>query len=186
MHAHLCRPDEDAVDRLTSGSQAFCLLEPRNGDRVLLLTLWPDESGARSADALSPGRVLEVEDVLGQAGSGPARLASTTEFDGPRDARQVDADRRANRERIWPAAASVPGTLGAVVLRGPDGAMVVVALAEHEAAMAGAPRAILSTPLLPGEDPALLQGPDRFGEHRLRDGGVADLIAAAAVAGAAR
>lgn len=190
MHAHLCSPADDDRGSLALRSSAHCLLEPVDGGPGLLLTLWPDEAAARDADAVVPGRVLEVEDVHGQPPSGPGALpglcGSLIEFDGPRDARQVDADRRADRERIWPAASQVPGTLGALVLRAPDGAMVVVALAEHVRALAATPDVIMSTPLLPGEDPALLRGPDRHGEHRVRDGGLVALLTAAVPAGAPR
>ena len=59
--------------------------------------------------------------------------------------------------------------------------------AEHRRALAAAPDAILNTPLLPGEDPALLRGPDRNADQRVRDGGVAAVLAeAAALAGSGR
>jgi hypothetical protein len=149
------------------------------------VTLWPDEAGARQAAASSgAGRVLEVEDVLGHDCSRVARYAGLTEFDGPRSAAQVEADRRSNRERVGPAALQVTGVLGALVLRAPDGAMVVVALAEHEAALVAASHAIVSTPLLPGEDPALLRGPDRHTTHPVQDGGLTALVTRVSAAAA--
>ncbi|MGW6932722.1 hypothetical protein ACWGE0_21885 [Lentzea sp. NPDC054927] len=82
-------------------------------------------------------------------------------FDRPRDPEQLAAADFATEQRIKPAVASVPGNIRTYVLRRPDGAEVVVTLAETEQALADNQKAIMSTTLLPGEDPALLQGPDR-------------------------
>ena len=187
MHAHLTHLAGDTLDRLALGAVASCRLAPLTGSAELLLTVWPDEEAAsRAAGLAGSGRTFAVEDVHGHPSTRPPAFVSLSEFDGPRDARQVEADRRANRERIWPAASQVPGAVGALVLRAEDGAMVVVAFAEVEQTLAATPPAILSTPLLPGEDPALLGGPDRHGEHRVVDHGVAALLAAGATAGAGR
>ena len=47
------------------------------------------------------------------------------------------------------------------VLRRDDGSQVVVSIADSEQALLDAQKAIMSTELMPGEDPALLPGPDR-------------------------
>ena len=47
------------------------------------------------------------------------------------------------------------------VLRQPDGGEIVIVVADDEAALDLAGKVIGSAPLLPGEDPALLPGPDR-------------------------
>ncbi|MFD9699901.1 hypothetical protein [Lentzea sp. NPDC059081] len=87
--------------------------------------------------------------------------AQLTYFDGPRSPEQLAAADFAARHRIAPTAAAVPGTLTTYVLRRADGAEVVVTIAESEQALIDTQKAILGTQLLPGEDPALLPGPDR-------------------------
>jgi hypothetical protein len=82
-------------------------------------------------------------------------------FDGPRTPEQVGAADFAVRERIAPAARTVPGLVCVHRLRREDGAEVVVVIAESEQALIDAQKAIMATTLLRGEDPALLPGPDR-------------------------
>jgi hypothetical protein len=88
-------------------------------------------------------------------------FAQLTCFDGPRTDEQVAAAAFAGRERIAPAVATIPGIVGGYVLRGPDNAEIVLTLAETEDALRDAQRAVMSTELLPRENPALLTGPDR-------------------------
>ena len=128
----------------------------------------------------SPGSG-EVEDVWElHRGFGP--FPALVQFTGPRSPMQVAADRFAGTERVAPAAASVPGTRAALCLRAADGGMVVLASADSVEALEASSRAIQSTPLLPGEDPALLGGPDSWTACRL-DG--ADHLTAALVVTAA-
>lgn len=87
--------------------------------------------------------------------------AQLTYFDGPRGADMLAAADFAAKERITPAIASVPGTIRSYVLRRDDGSEVVLTLAETEQALLDGRTAIMSTRLLPGEDAALLPGPDR-------------------------
>ena len=86
-------------------------------------------------------------------------------FDGPRSAEAVAAADRAGRERITPLVDAHPalreGLLGGLRCVAPDGAECVVVLARDEAALDTLGRVVLSSELLPGEDPALLTGPDR-------------------------
>jgi len=75
--------------------------------------------------------------------------------------------------------AGLPGFFGAVVpptengdaaaltLWGARAKMRVLHLAESREAIAGVTRAVTTTPLLPGEDPALLPGPDRVRPYRV-------------------
>lgn len=85
-------------------------------------------------------------------------------FDGPRDAELVEASRRAGEDRVGPLILSDPGLrdrlLGGVRAVGPDGTEMVVVLAADEAALDDLGRIVMSSELLPGEDPALLPGPD--------------------------
>lgn len=179
------------VERLAPGSSptppsrdavACCVLTAVETDAAWRLTLWDDPGAARFQAARSPGgRLFEVSDVTDLDRDSHA-VAALVEFDGPRTPAQVAADRFASRQRVAPAAAEVHGTGGAIRLRGKDGSVVVVALAESVAVLEAASRAILSTPLLPGEDPELLGGPDRWTACRV-DGGAA-LTAALATAAA--
>ena len=174
MHAHLISL-QAAGDQEAPPPDAFDLVPVDGGPsrRIALVDAAP-------ADCACAGAGYEVEDVMVQPGAPAAgTYVDLVEFDGPRSAEQVASDRRSGRDRIWPASAQVAGTVGAIVLRARDGGMVVLALADSPASIQQAHRAILSTPLLPGEDPALLGEPDRSGIHRL-DGDDATALFSAA------
>jgi hypothetical protein len=87
--------------------------------------------------------------------------AQLTYFDGPRTAEQVAADDFATRERIVPAVSALGHRFRVYLLRRDDGSQVVVSIADTEQALLDAQKAIMGSQLLPGEDPALLPGPDR-------------------------
>jgi hypothetical protein len=86
-------------------------------------------------------------------------------FDGPRSSELVAAAERAGRERITPALLADPQTvadhIATYVLRQPNGGEIVVVVTRTEEALDRAGEIIMSTELLPGEDRALLPGPDR-------------------------
>ena len=86
--------------------------------------------------------------------------AQLTYFDGPRTPEQLAAVDYATRERIMPAVREAGGAIRGYRLRRADGSEVVVSIAESEQALLNAQKAIMATELLPGEDPALLPGPD--------------------------
>lgn len=88
--------------------------------------------------------------------------AQLTYFDGPRTAEQIAADDFAARERIVPAVSKLGHRFRYYVLQGDNGSRIVVVLADTEQALLDAQKAIMNTELLPGEDPALLPGPDRI------------------------
>jgi hypothetical protein len=88
--------------------------------------------------------------------------AQLTYFDGPRSPEQIAADDFAARERIVPAVSELDHSYRVYVLRRDDGSQVVVSIADSEQALLDAQKAIMGTDLLPGEDPALLRGPDRI------------------------
>ena len=88
--------------------------------------------------------------------------AQLTYFDGPRTPAELAAHDFAARERIRPAITGLGRSFRVYVLRRDDGAQVVVSVADSEQALLDAQKAIMSTELLPGEDPALLPGPDRI------------------------
>jgi hypothetical protein len=87
--------------------------------------------------------------------------AQLTYFDGPRSAELMAADEFATRERIIPAVSKLGHHFRFYVLQRDDGSQVVVVIADTEQALLDAQKAIMSSELLPGEDPALLPGPDR-------------------------
>ena len=88
--------------------------------------------------------------------------AQLTYFDGPRTPEQVAADDFAGQERIRPAVGKLGHAFRVYRLRRQDGSAVVVTIADTKQALLDAQKAIMSTDLLPGEDPALLPGPDRI------------------------
>jgi hypothetical protein len=93
-------------------------------------------------------------------------FAQLTYFDGPRSAELVAAIDRANRERISPAIQADPWLRTEFIanyeLRRPDGGEVIISIVNSEEALRRGQQLIMSTDLLPGEDPALLPGPDRI------------------------
>src|SRR5215469_653915 len=88
--------------------------------------------------------------------------AQLTYFDGPRTPEQTAAADFAARERIRPAVSNLGHRFRVFVLRRDDGSQVVVTIGDSEQDLLDAQKAIMSTELLPGEDPALLPGPDRI------------------------
>lgn len=92
---------------------------------------------------------------------GPARVVQLTRFEGPRGPEWVAAEERADHERVWPAVQGLPGLVAAFRCRAADGDTLSVVLATSVEALLEGGRRILATQLLPGEDPALLTGPDR-------------------------
>jgi hypothetical protein len=103
--------------------------------------------------------------------------AQLTYFDGPRSPEQVAAADFAGRERILPAVSRLGQPIRVYWLRGDDGSQVVIAIADSEQVLLDAEKAIMATELLPGEDPALLPGPDRIELYPVLD--VHDLNSAA-------
>jgi hypothetical protein len=88
--------------------------------------------------------------------------AQLTYFNGPRTPEQVAAADFGGRERIAPAISKLGHHFRVYVLRRDDGSQVVVSIADSKDALLDAQKAIMSSELLPGEDPALLTGPDRI------------------------
>jgi hypothetical protein len=92
--------------------------------------------------------------------------AQLVHFDGPRSSELVAAGDRAGLERIMPAVQADPAVRDAhvatFVLRQPDGAEVVIVIADSEESLERGNAVIAGTTLLPDEDPALLRDADRF------------------------
>lgn len=139
-----------------------------------VVALWDDERDAAGAPAgpagtvtIHPGREYEVDVRKAGAGAGPAHYLQLLSFDGPRDAEWSAAFERAGEHRIWPAVRDVPGIVEFLGARRPDGGRVAVTAAESVEALEEAAKVVLSTELLPGEDPADLTGPDSLAVLRL-------------------
>ena len=88
--------------------------------------------------------------------------AQLTYFDGPRTPEQIAASDFGGRERIQPAISKLGHHFRVYVLRRDDGSQIVVSIADTKQALLDAQKAIMTSELLPGEDPALLTGPDRI------------------------
>lgn len=156
MHAtvRVPRPDHDTAPPVLRR-----VLSDPGGSPALELCLWADEPSARAVD----GQVWEVfAHLLGRAVGQAPVAAQLVRFDGPRDAAAVAASRRAGTERIWPAVRDLPDLVDTLVLERPGGAELVVTFATSTEHFARAGERIMATTLLPGEDPALLPGPDRI------------------------
>jgi hypothetical protein len=113
-----------------------------------------------------PGRYHVIETRPGR-GTGPATYMQVVEFSGPRTEEWVAAEQRAATGRLGPATEGIDGIVSVIRMRAADNAYMVVVLAESMDVFDVASQAIMSTELLPGEDPELLGGPDRISFYRL-------------------
>jgi hypothetical protein len=150
-------------------------LQQLGGSAAVHLTMWDSEADASAAgpgDPLAAQRTGLYEITAAERGraTGTAPThARILYFDGPRAPEQVAAEDRGGRERIWPATRHLGGLVGVYVLRAPDSGSLVITLATSVEAIDALQRAALSTQLLPGEDPALLGGPDAVELHQVTD-----------------
>jgi hypothetical protein len=126
------------------------------GDGIMLVG-WP-EAG--------PGRYHVIETRPGRS-AGPATYMQVVEFSGPRSEEWAAAEQRAATGRLGPATEGIAGIVSVLRMRAADNAYLVAVLAESMDVFDVASQAIMSTDLLPGEDPALLGGPDRISFYRL-------------------
>ncbi len=188
MHATIHRfrrwPDEespawgrDLLAMLLDGVQpaGACVLGRLDGMDGAVFALWDDETqaadattrsgeGARWLDA-SVYAVVEMQPGVDRAET--PRFAQLVWLNGTGDAGRADSAIRAGRERIAPATREVPGVVGTYVLRSQDHRMVVVTLVTSVETPEVLRQAILSTELLPWEDPAQLIDPDRIDVDRV-------------------
>ncbi|CRK61937.1 hypothetical protein [Alloactinosynnema sp. L-07] len=129
------------------------------GDDELTLSLF-DTQAAAASDPTAEWYEVESDDT----GAAPtAGVAAFLHFDGPLSAEVKAAADRANRDRIAPAMHDHPGFARVLVLWQPQRrSAVVLTMAESVESLEEGQRKIGSMELLPGEDPALLPGPDRI------------------------
>lgn len=188
MHARLDRyniqpgPGVDSPDLadLSIGVEGqpglLCCLSFRQlgGPAAVYLTLWDTEAGATKFPGPGAGLAAPASEIYqvtateeGLAAAQAPAYARLVCFDGPRAPEQAAAEDLAGRQRIWPAIQGISGLVGVYVLRGSDLSAIVVTLATSVETLDATQRAVMATELTPGEDPALLPGPDRVEIHRV-------------------
>jgi hypothetical protein len=134
------------------------VLRSGDGSLDLVLALWETQEQASSTRS-GRGYVV-VDSHEGAAVDEPPTHAMVLWFHGPRSAAQAAADQLAGT-RIAPAVRDVPGVSRTWILRADDLGYVSVSLVTSRDVPAAIEQAVMSTDLLPGEDVALLNGPDR-------------------------
>lgn len=157
-------PDSDVRSCLPQGTQPIGLIalddveQPGRGTAV---ALWDDEPAGG-------GRSYRVTDHFTGRSSGRRPLfAQVTWLNGDGDRARADAAERGGRDRIWPAVQQIDGIVDVFALRSGDDRIVVVGLATGTETYAQVQDAVMSTELLPDEDPALLRGADRIDRARV-------------------
>jgi hypothetical protein len=162
-------------DEVAPGFAGAMSLQQLGGSAAVYITMWDSEAAARAAglgDPLTAQRTGGYEVTAAERGRAAGTVpthARLLYFDGPRAPEQVAAEDRGGRDRLWPATRNLEGLVGLYVLRAPDSGAVIITLATSVAAIDAAQRAVMSTQLLPGEDPALLGGPDGVEIHQVAD-----------------
>ena len=159
----------------------YALRQVDDDRAATLLTLWDTEEDARRASERTAAQlgarpmeldfdeVYEVEDDWHGASADEAPTAAQLiSFDGPISQERADAARFASRERISPLMATFPGAVRAIALwHSATRSMVVLSLATSLQALDEGNKVIMSSELLPGENPELLSDPDRLTVNRV-------------------
>jgi len=157
-------------DASTPGLLGSMRLRQLAGPAGASLTFWDSQANAASCPEV-PGRPATSYDVAdsraGRAADERPSHAALLHFDGPQAPEQVAAADFGWRERIWPAIADLPGLVGVYALVRHDLGALIIHLSTSMAALETVGQTVMSTKLLPGEDPALLRGPDRIEFHRV-------------------
>jgi hypothetical protein len=135
--------------------QGVLVLEPLEGGDGYVIVL------GDTASALGVASYRVVDRTDGAAVGRRPLFAQVTWINDRGDPAVAAAARRAGRERIEPAVRDIEGLVGTLVLEAEDHRIVVVSLATALETFAVVRDAIMRTQLLPGEDSALLPGPDR-------------------------
>lgn len=162
MYARLQKGAAYGVD----GAAEVFSLHRLAGSDELVLSLWPTRAEA-GADPAAEWYELEVDQPGGDRDAAP-EIAAVIAFETPMSEPRLAATRRANTERIAPHMADHAGSVRALVLWQPERrSMLVVVLALSVESIEDGQREVLSTGLLPGEDPALLIDPERVDLYRV-------------------
>jgi hypothetical protein len=153
-------PRDVVRSALPAGAQpaGVVVVEHLEGADGTLVALWRDR-----ADAPRGERAYRVVDGFDGLAAGRAPLfAQLVWLNGIGDPAVAQTAERGGRERIHPAVRDVEGLVGVLVLRSEDHRIVVLGTATSLETHAEVGARIARTPLLPGEDPALLPGYDRL------------------------
>lgn len=171
---------QQVVEMISShpGFAGLAMLE-RDDSAGTMLTLWHTREDAELASERSQATrgprpftlltddIYEVdEDVTGVAAGEHAAAAFVGYFDGPLSPARIAAARRGGRERIRPVLQQVPSLIRTLVLWHPTDSKMAVVNASIEG-LHDVAAAITTTPLLSGEDPTLLTGPDQVETHQV-------------------
>lgn len=131
-----------------------------------MLVLQPFDAGGAFVVVLSqdrpgtPGAHQVVASTQGGSSGRQPLFAQVTRINDAGDPAVAAAAERGGRERIEPAVRDIDGYVGTLVLRSAEHRLVVISLSTARETFEAAQRAVLGSELLPGEDPALLPGPD--------------------------
>jgi hypothetical protein len=150
---HLTSEQSPEPARLSAGQSGFITVRELDGPAATRVTLSDTRPGPDSYQVMFAKR--------GTSAAEAPTHARVLYFDGPRAPEQADAEEFAGQQRIWPAIRDLSGLVGIWVLRGPQSATVVCTLATSAATLDAITHAVMASELLPGEDVALLPGPDR-------------------------
>jgi len=161
MYARLGRTEDG-----TAGAAEVCTLRRLAGADQQVLSLWPTAEQA-AADPAAEWYEVQDDRTGGSPGERPG-VAALVYFDGPMSEARQAASLRAGFERIGPLMDSQPGSVRSLVLWQPERCckLIVMQCVSVEA-LEEAQRAAMSSKLLPGEDRALLPGPDRVDVYRV-------------------
>ena len=163
------------------GFQGVHLMLQIGTRQALNVSLWDtcdDAVGAsdRTAAAMGPrpfplafDEIYDVVDTLdGPAALDEATVGQVDWYDGPRSAAQHEAMRRGGQDRIAPAIRNLPGLARVYVLfHAEHSAVAILTLATSTETLEQIAEVVVGTALLPGEDPALLDGPTRVEVYRV-------------------
>lgn len=181
IQTSVIRPADDSsgptVSDMIASHPGFAGLAVLTGDDggATMVSLWASREDAelaaeRTAAIRGPrptefthDDVLEVDaDQPGPAAREAPVVAILGEHHGPMSPERLDAARFAGSQRIAPVLRQVAGLVRVLVLWHPtERRMVVMHLATSTDALHAVRDAVMSSTLLPGEDPDLLPGPDR-------------------------
>ncbi|WP_285750748.1 hypothetical protein [Lentzea sp. NBRC 105346] len=143
---------------------AHRLQQVGTGDRTIL-AFWATEQDAKEAS----DQVYEVEDTITGPSAGGPRVCCTLVFmDGPLSQERWDAGAFAHERRIKPFLEGYDGYVdGCVLVDKVKRSAVAVGFATSFEKADEIGKAVNSMELVPGEDPALLTGPDRIELYRV-------------------
>lgn len=163
-----------AISALASpvGALVACAIGDGPGHLVAFWT-GPDDAAtvAHGVDTgsvtIGEARTYEIDARSPGAPEVPARFLQLLVFDGPRTPQWSAAYERAGTDRMYPAVRHLSGWVQHLGGSGTDNGKVSISLADSVETLEAAGAAIMSTELLPGEDPDQLTGPDSFAILRL-------------------